>query len=141
LHGIDALPDLVFKTQRDQLELLGSVLNETEKVNIEMEDEMDAYDFADDAAGRQKFKLGAKPANRMTGSMQNLAGGSMMTYQENAINMKYVNWSAMGQTVKLTGLNFFSRRIKRDDRMAAKSGKGARHEIFRKDKRPRQDWA
>ena len=88
LHGIDALPDLVFRTQKDQLELLGSVLNETEKVNIEMEDEMDAYDFVDDAAGRQKFKLGAKPANRMTGSMQNLAGGSMMTYQENSINMK-----------------------------------------------------
>jgi len=88
LHGIDALPDLVFKTQKDQLELLGSVLNETEKVNIEMEDEMDAYDFVDDAAGRQKYKMGAKPANRMTGSMQNLAGGSMMTYQENSINMK-----------------------------------------------------
>lgn len=90
MHGIDLLPDLVFKTQKDQLELLGSVLNETEKVNIEMEDEEDAYDFIDNAAGKQRFGGGIKPANRMTGSMQNLAGGSMMTYQENSINMKSV---------------------------------------------------
>lgn len=88
LNGISMLPDLVFKTQKDQLELLGSVLNETEKVNIEMEDEEDAYDFIDNAAGKQRFGQGVKPANRMTGSMQNLAGGSMMTYQENSINMK-----------------------------------------------------
>jgi hypothetical protein len=112
---------------------LGSVLGHTEKITLDMEQEPEdaGYDLYD----AQVHKPRTKQASRMTGNMENLSGGAMMTYAESSTTMKYAcsPIANNGHRANLLSTGFSSKRIKRDDRAAQKAGKGARHEIFRKD--------
>ncbi|KAJ9103967.1 hypothetical protein QFC21_002430 [Naganishia friedmannii] len=120
LHGIESMPDLAFPTRQSQLELLETVLNQgTEAFDLERMGEGDD-EYNPKLVGRSGAGTpvsGSRtvgPAQRMTGSMQALAGGSHMAYVE---QNRLVN-----------------KQINREDRQAKKSGSSAgRHEFFRKE--------
>jgi DNA excision repair protein ERCC-3 len=82
------MPDLAFPTRQAQLELLETVLNQgTEAFDLERMGEVDD-EYNPKLVGRSgagtpvSGSRGAGPAQRMTGSMQALAGGSHMAYVE-----------------------------------------------------------
>lgn len=87
LHGIENMPDLAFPTRQAQLELLETVLNQgTEAFDLERMGEVDD-EYNPKLVGRSGTGTPvpggrAAPAQRMTGSMQALAGGSHMAYVE-----------------------------------------------------------
>lgn len=87
LHGIENMPDLAFPTRQAQLELLETVLNQgTEAFDLErmgeMDDEYNPKLVGRSGGGTPAPGGRAAPAQRMTGSMQALAGGSHMAYVE-----------------------------------------------------------
>lgn len=80
------MPDLAFPTRQAQLELLETVLNQgTEAFDLERMGEVDD-EYNPKLVGRSgtgtPVSGRAAPAQRMTGSMQALAGGSHMAYVE-----------------------------------------------------------
>ncbi|KAI5453638.1 DNA repair helicase RAD25 [Naganishia albida] len=118
LHGIENMPDLAFPTRQAQLELLETVLNQgTEAFDLErmgeMDDEYNPKLVGRSGGGTPAPGGRAAPAQRMTGSMQALAGGSHMAYVE---QNRLVN-----------------KQINREDRQSKKSGSANRHEFFRKE--------
>ncbi|KAJ9091694.1 hypothetical protein QFC19_008985 [Naganishia cerealis] len=119
LHGIESMPDLAFPTRQSQLELLETVLNQgTEAFDLERMGEGDD-EYNPKLVGRSgggtpvSGSRTVGPAQRMTGSMQALAGGSHMAYVE---QNRLVN-----------------KQINREDRQSKKSGGAGRHEFFRKE--------
>jgi DNA excision repair protein ERCC-3 len=81
LHGMDTYPDLVYKTQKEQIELLSAVL--TAKATAAADFGTDIKGGAGDLPGTVTSKdFGFPGVMRTTGSVAGLSGGSTMSYME-----------------------------------------------------------
>ncbi|CDZ98139.1 dna repair helicase rad25 [Phaffia rhodozyma] len=82
LEGLESLPSLVFPTQKEQIELLESVLRQNES-KAEVISDQSNYDKTAGKRGRDPtFDTGAPAAKRSVGSMVGLSGGQHMSYVE-----------------------------------------------------------
>lgn len=84
LEGMDSMPDLVYKTKEEQLELLISVESASE-AEADLNSDMTAYedDLPGSITSTKNMRKGQGGARRQAGSLTSLSGGDKMSYIEN----------------------------------------------------------
>jgi hypothetical protein len=94
LEGLHALPNLVFPTHKEQVELLEGVLRQNES-KAEIISDATQHDRTAGKRGRDESGGSELPAaKRSVGSMVGLSGGQHMSYVEQNKSVKWVFWSS-----------------------------------------------